>query len=80
MAVEKVITKEAKNNAVDMLVTLIVDELAADLQMEPDEVFSKFISSKTGELLYDEESGLWWSGPSDIAELFKAEIQKDSAF
>ena len=57
-----------------MLVSLIVDELMIDLQKNSDEVFSKFLASKTGELLYDKDSNLWWSGPSDIAELFKAEI------
>lgn len=74
MALEKTITKEKKDNALDMLVTLIVEELMVDLQMNPDEVISKFLTSKTGELLYDKDSNLWWSGPSDIAELFKAEI------
>lgn len=74
MAVEKTITKEKKDNALDMLVTVIVEELMIDLQMNPDEVISKFLTSKTGELLYDKDSNLWWSGPSDIAELFKAEI------
>lgn len=74
MALEKIITRETKNHVIDMLVTLIVDELSVDLQMEPDEIFSKFVASKTGELLYDEESDLWWSGPSDIAELFKTEM------
>lgn len=77
MAVKTIITKETKNNAIDMLVTLIVDELAVDLQIKPDEVLLKFISSKTGELLYDEESDLWWSGPSDIAQMFKLELQRD---
>lgn len=74
MALEKTITKEKKDNALDMLVTIIVEELMIDLQMNPDEVISKFLTSKTGELLYDKDSNLWWSGPSDIAELFKAEI------
>lgn len=44
--------------------------------MNPDEVFSKFISSKTGELLYDGESKLWWDGPSYIAEMYKEETGK----
>lgn len=74
MAVEKVIAKEKKNNAIDMLITLIVEELSEDLKLEPDEAFSKFISSKTGELLYDEDSNLWWNGPSYIVDLYKSEI------
>lgn len=76
MAVEKVISKEAKNSAIDMLVMLVIGELAEDLKMEPDEVFAEFVTSKTGELLYDEESKLWWNGPSYIADLYKEEIGK----
>lgn len=76
MVIEKVISKDEKNNAIDMLITLIVEELSEDLEIEPDEVFSKFISSKTGEMLYDEESKLWWNGPSYIADMYKEEIEK----
>lgn len=75
MAVEKVIAKETKNNAIDMLITLIIEELSEDLNIEPDEAFSRFISSKTGDLLYDEDSKLWWNGPSYIAELYKDELR-----
>lgn len=63
-----------KKYAVDLMVTMVVEELAEDLQEEPKEMLSKFIASKTGELLYDEESKLWWSGPSDIAQMYKKEI------
>lgn len=76
MVVEKVVTKEAKNNAIDMLITLIVGELSEELNIDPDEAFSRFISSKTGEMLYDEESKLWWNGPSYIADMYKDEIKE----
>lgn len=29
--------------------------------------------SKTGRMLYDEESKLWWSGPSEIAQMYRNE-------
>lgn len=73
MAVEKEIQKEVIHNAIDMLVTLIVEELSEDLQLEPDEAFSRFVLSKTGKLLYDEDSRLWWNGPSYIADMYKEE-------
>ncbi len=44
--------------------------------MDPDEVFSKFISSKTGELPYDGEAKLWCDEPSYIAEMYKEETGK----
>lgn len=65
--------QKKKNNAIDMLVTLIVDELSKDMGIDPDTLFPKFLSSKTGELLYDEESKLWWNGPSYIADMYKKE-------
>ena len=77
MAVENTITKEIRNNAIDMLITLIVEELTEDLNIEPDEAFSSFVSSKTGALLYDEESNLWWNGPSYIANMYKNEIKEN---
>lgn len=75
MAVKKEITSETKNNAIDLIVTLVIDELSEDLQLPASELLPQFVISKTGKLLYDESSKLWWSGPSDIAEMFKKEIQ-----
>lgn len=75
MAIEKEITPETKNNAIDLIVTLVIDELSEDLHLPASELLPQFAVSKTGRLLYDESSKLWWSGPSDIAELYKKEIQ-----
>lgn len=76
MVLKEQIAKETKDNAIDMLVTLIVEELSEELKIDPDEMFFRFVSSKTGELLYDEESTLWWNGPSYIADLYKEEEKK----
>ena len=75
MVIEKVLTEEAKNNTIDLGVTMVVDELAEDMQQNPTELLPKFLASKTGKLLYEESSKLWWNGPSDIAEMFKQELQ-----
>lgn len=76
MAIEKMISEETKNNAIDLLITMVVDELSEELHLEPTELLPQFMLSKTGRLLYDEKSKLWWSGPSDIAEMFRTEMQK----
>lgn len=73
MALEKRIAEETVKNAIDLLVTMVVDELAENLQVKPTELLPEFVVSQTGKLLYDEESKLWWSGPSDIAEMFQTE-------
>lgn len=76
MSIEQTLTDEAKKNAIDLVVTMVVDELSEDLQMEPSEVLVKFLSSDTGRVLYDEESKLWWDGPSAIAEMYKQEVSR----
>lgn len=76
MSIEKTLTEEAKKNAIDLVVTMVVDELSEELRMEPSEVLVKFLSSNTGRLLYDEESKLWWDGPSAIAEMYKRETSE----
>lgn len=78
MDIEKSVSEEKVNNAIDLMVTMVVDELAQEMEMKPAELLPKFVLSRTGRLLYDESSKLWWSGPSDIAEMFKAEISKAS--
>lgn len=78
MAIENMVTEEVKKNAIDLLVTMVVDELAEDMHLNPTELLPKFVVSRTGKLLYDETSKLWWSGPSDIAEMFKAEIKENN--
>lgn len=68
------VTEEQKNFAVDAMVALVVEELAHDLKLEPTTMLRDFVSSKTGNLLYDESSKLWWNGPSYIADMYKKEI------
>lgn len=69
----KTVSEETKKNAIDLMVAMVVDELAEEMRLNPTDLLSCFITSRTGRLLYDESSKLWWSGPSDIAEMYKAE-------
>lgn len=78
MAIEKTITEEAKKNAIDLLITMTVDELSEEMNLKPTELLPQFLLSRTGKLLYKESSKLWWSGPSDIAEMFRKEIGNDT--
>ncbi len=80
MGIENGITEEAKKNAIDLLITIVVDELSEIMGLRPAEVLPRFLSSRTGKLLYDEESRLWWSGPSDIAEMYRNEMSESSYY
>lgn len=68
--------KEQNNNAIDMAITLTVDELAAESGEDTSKVLSDFLMSRTAHILYDEESKLWWDGPSAIAQMYREEIGK----
>ena len=70
------VTEEQKKFAVDAMVALVVEELAYNLNLDPTITLKEFVASKTGALLYDESSKLWWNGPSYIADMYKEEIQK----
>lgn len=70
------LTDEQKNFAIDLMVTLVVDELANELPMDRTKLLQSFVASKTGALLYDEASKLWWNGPSYIAEMYKMEMSE----
>lgn len=72
----KEVTEEQKKFAIDAMVALVVEELVNDLRLEPTKVLKDFVASKTGALLYDESSKLWWNGSSYIADMYKEEIQK----
>lgn len=76
MDLETAVTEETKKNAIDLIVAMTVDELANEMSLKPTQLLPEFVNSRTGKLLYDEESKLWWSGPSYIAEMFQMEIKK----
>lgn len=67
------VTEEQKKFAVDAMVTLVVEELVNELKIDSSIVLKNFVASKTGALLYDESSKLWWNGPSYIADMYKKE-------
>lgn len=67
------LSEEQIKYAIDLSVTLVVDELLQVCDMSPEELISDFISSKTGMLLYDESSKLWCAGPAYIANLYLEE-------
>lgn len=73
MDIETTVTEETKKNAIDLTVAMVVDELAKEMNLNPTQLLPEFVNSRTGKLLYDEESKLWWSGSSDIAEMFQME-------
>lgn len=69
----RTVTEEQRKFAIDVMVTLVVEELVRDFNLAPSIVLKDFVTSKTGTLLYDESSKLWWNGPSYVADLYRKE-------
>lgn len=74
MAVDNQIPVEKENAAIDMTISMAVEELSEILGISVEEVLPEFLQSRTCAVLYDRETKLWWDGPSAVAELYIEEI------
>lgn len=78
MVIESALTDEAKKNAIDLMTTMVVTEIAQNMNISTTEALERFLLSNTGKLLYEEELKLWWDGPSSIVEMFRKEVENKS--
>lgn len=70
------LSKERMDYTIDLLIAMVVEEIAEETGKDRKDILIDFLSSKTGKFLYDETTKLWWSGPSYIAEIYMQEITK----
>lgn len=70
------LSKERMDYTIDLLIAMVVEELAEETGKDRKDVLIDFLSSKTGKFLQDETTKLWWSGPSYIAEMYMQEVNK----
>lgn len=70
------LSKERMDYTIDLLIAMVVEEIAEETGRDRKDILIDFLSSKTGKFLYDETTKLWWSGPSYIAEMYMQEINK----
>ena len=56
---ETVIRKEQMAYTIDLLIAMVVEELAEDTGKDAKEVLTDFMLSKTGKALYDDKTKLW---------------------
>ena len=61
------------NSSIDLLIALVVEEIAKDENQDPSLVLPEFINSNIAKMLYKEETKLWWEGSSFIAQKYKEE-------
>lgn len=70
------LSKERMDYTIDLLIVMVVEEIAEETGRDRKDILIDFLSSKTGKFLYDETTKLWWSGPSYIAEMYMQEVNK----
>lgn len=70
------LSKERMDYTIDLLIAMVVEEIAEETGEDRKDILIDFLSSKTGKFLYDETTKLWWSGPSYIAEMYMQEVNK----
>ena len=70
------IPKEKMNYTIDLLITMVTEEIAEEMGKDRKEVLIDFLCSRKGKALYDEKTKLWCNGPAYIAELYMEELKK----
>ena len=55
---EVTIPKEKMNYTIDLLITMVTDEIAEETGKDRKEILTDFLCSKTGKALYDENTKL----------------------
>lgn len=70
------LSKERMDYTIDLLIAMVVEEIAEETGKDRKDILIDFLSSKTGKFLYDETTKLWWSGLSYIAEMYMQEVNK----
>ena len=69
-------TREKRDSAIGLLVTMVVQD-RADRESRPfSEVFSEFRRSDTYAQLFDPKTGLWMNGPDYISDEYDLELQR----
>ena len=69
-------TREKRDSAIGLLVTMVVQSRAEREGRSFSEVFSEFRKSDTYAQLFDPKTGLWMNGPDYISDEYDLEIHR----
>ena len=59
-----------------ILAMMSAENIAKEQKISKTKAYSKFMTSKTGEMLFDESTGLWMNGPDYLANEYKIEMAR----
>ena len=72
---EVTLPKEKMNYTIDLLITMVTEEIAEETGKDRKDALTDFLCSRTGKALSDEKTKLWCNGPAYIAELYMEELK-----
>lgn len=67
------VTKEQIDATIDLLATMVVEDIAEEDHRDASDVLPDFLLSRTGQMLYNEKNKLWWDGPAMLEEMYRKE-------
>ena len=73
---EVTIPKEKMDYTIDLLITMVTEEISEETGKDRKEILTDFLCSRTGKALYDEKTKLWCNGPAYITELYREELKR----
>lgn len=59
--------------SMELLSAMAAENIARSQKISKIKAFDRFIKSKTAQMLFDEDSGLWLNGPDYIADEYRRE-------
>ena len=70
-----ILNDQSKELAMELLCAMTVEDIAAETNEDIDDVYKKFRKSRTFDMIFDEETGVWLNGPSYIVDEYQNEIK-----
>jgi hypothetical protein len=67
------LTKEQTMNAINLVATMAVSDLAQQKNECPTKMLLSFMASRTASVLYDADTKFWCDGPLAVEEAYLAE-------
>ncbi len=63
---------------IELLAAMAAENLAKRFKISRTKAFTRFMKSKTAEMLFDESTYMWMNGPDYIADEYRREKHHDS--
>lgn len=73
------VTTGTINAAMNCVASLAIQEIAERCGLGLDEATGRFLASNTARMLFDDDTKLWWDGPSAVVDDYLLEVSGQEA-